>query len=154
LKKSFSQLAESAAVRKLLRGSRVARLGTLNEDGTTHIVPIVFARSSRYLYFAVDKKTKRTKNLRRLQNIRRSGHATVLVDNYSENWGNLSFVMIYTSARVLGEKDLAESKQALKLLGRKYRQYSSGAYLSGDAKDIPVVRLMPVKLVYWSQKLR
>jgi PPOX class probable F420-dependent enzyme len=135
-----------------LRSLRVARLGTLNEDGTVHMVPIVFANSSRFLYFVIDRKTKKTRKLRRLQNIRRTGRATVLVDNYAEDWRKLSFVMIYAKARVLGNKERIEARRALKLLKRKYPQYRSNDYLSIDEEYPIVVRLAPIKLIRWSQK--
>jgi PPOX class probable F420-dependent enzyme len=141
----------STPIQKFLGHIRVARLGTLNGDGSVHLVPIVFANNFRALYFAIDSKKKKTKNLRRLQNILRTGKATLLVDEYSENWENLRFVMIYTRAQLLGARNRDEIGDALKILRRKYAQYEGGRYLPRKTGDCIVVRLTPRKIIQWSQ---
>jgi PPOX class probable F420-dependent enzyme len=138
----------------LLRESRVARIATLNKNGAIHIVPIVFASDSRNIYFAIDKKPKKTKNLRRLSNIRRNPNVSVLIDSFSEDWSRLSFVLIYTRAKILSStsKDNNEINRVLRLLKQKYSQYSTGGFLPPRSQAITVVRLTPGKIVQWSAK--
>ncbi|MGI0079936.1 MAG: pyridoxamine 5'-phosphate oxidase family protein, partial [Nitrososphaerales archaeon] len=140
-------------VRSYLSGSRVARLATVNEDGTAQVVPVVFANNSKYIYFVIDKKTK-GERLRRIENINRTGRATLLVDRYSEDWKKLSFVMMYTEADILGEGALNEKRRASHILKRKYGQYSMGGYFPNHASTATFVRLTPVKIARWSQILR
>lgn len=140
-------------IRSYLSEARVARLATVNQDGTAQLVPVVFANDSKHLFFVIDKKEK-GKKLRRIENIIRRGRATLLVDRYSENWSNLSFVMIYAKAKVLGKINVNERRRASYLLKRKYKQYSTGGYFPDKATDATFVILTPVKIARWSQILR
>ena len=101
--------------------ARVARLATIDPDGRPHVVPMCFALSGGVLYSAVDRKPKRSRDLRRLRNVRERGWATVLVDHYEEDWSALWWVRLRGRARVL--EDGAEFRDALALLTEKYPQY-------------------------------
>jgi len=101
--------------------ARVARLATIDRDGTPHLVPICFALDGDVLYSAVDQKPKRSRDLRRLRNLRERDRATVLVDHYEEDWSRLWWVRLRGRARVL--EDGAEAVRALSVLGAKYAQY-------------------------------
>ena len=101
--------------------ARVARLATIDPDGRPHVVPMCFALSGGVLYSAVDRKPKRSRDLRRLRNVRERGWATVLVDHYEEDWSALWWVRMRGRARVL--EDGAEFRDALALLTEKYPQY-------------------------------
>ena len=81
--------------------ARVARLATIDPDGRPHVVPMCFALSGGVLYSAVDRKPKRSRDLRRLRNVRERGWATVLVDHYEEDWSALWWVRLRGRARVL-----------------------------------------------------
>ncbi|MBA3562064.1 MAG: pyridoxamine 5'-phosphate oxidase family protein [Actinobacteria bacterium] len=50
-----------------LATARVARLATTDPDGRPHLVPIVFALDGNALYSAVDRKSKRSRILRRIE---------------------------------------------------------------------------------------
>jgi PPOX class probable F420-dependent enzyme len=108
-------------MRDRVREARVARLATVDEAGRPHLVPICFALEDETLYSAVDEKPKRSKRLRRLENIRRHPEVSVLVDHYEEDWTRLWWVRLDGTAKVLD--DGTERAQALELLGAKYRQY-------------------------------
>jgi PPOX class probable F420-dependent enzyme len=138
-------------LRQYLKKARVARLATVNKDGTIHLVPIVFASDSSCIYFANDRKPKKTTRLRRLANISRYPNVTVLFDSYSEDWKELSFVMVYARARLL-IRNSTRKKKAVKLLKAKYSQYRIGGYLPRNSKEIVVVRLEPRRIVQWSAK--
>jgi PPOX class probable F420-dependent enzyme len=101
--------------------ARVARLATVDEKGRPHLVPICFTCDGDTLYSAVDRKPKRTANLRRLDNIRANPRVSVLVDGYDEDWSRLWWVRLDGSARIVEEE--LEQARALGLLQAKYEQY-------------------------------
>jgi PPOX class probable F420-dependent enzyme len=112
---------EAEEMRERIRDARVGRLATVGPDGRPHLVPVCFALEGDVLYSAVDEKPKRSKRLKRLENIRDRPDVTVLVDHYEEDWTRLWWMRLDGKARVLDEG--AERKHALALLREKYRQY-------------------------------
>ena len=108
-------------MRERVRDARVARLATVGVDGRPHLVPLCFALEGDVLYSAVDEKPKRSKRLKRLENIRANPAVTVLVDHYDENWTRLWWVRMDGTARVLDEGP--ERDRGLALLREKYEQY-------------------------------
>jgi PPOX class probable F420-dependent enzyme len=121
-----------------LTSARVARLATTDPDGRPHLVPIVFALGGDTLYSAVDRKPKRSKRLRRIENARVRPDVTILVDHYDEDWRQLWWIRIRGRARVLDEGD--ERAHALALLEEKYPQYRSeppdGPVLAVDCSEV------------------
>lgn len=99
----------------------VARLATLDPDGRPNLVPLCFALAGETLYTAVDEKPKRSRRLRRVENIRARPDVTVIVDHYEEDWSRLWWVRLRGRGRVLDEAD--EPERALALLVAKYEQY-------------------------------
>ncbi len=99
----------------------MARLATTDPGGRPHLVPIVFALDGDTLYSAVDRKPKRSRTLRRIENARARPDVTVLVDHYDEDWERLWWIRLRGRARVLD--DGKERKRALALLTAKYPQY-------------------------------
>lgn len=88
--------------RALFAGARVARLATIATDGRPHLVPVVFAVDGDTVLMAIDAKPKRTRALRRLENIARDPRVTLLADHYDdENWAALWWVRADGTARVL-----------------------------------------------------
>jgi len=115
----------------------VARLATIDPDGRPHLVPIVFAVDGDTLYSAVDRKPKRSRTLRRIENARARPDVTVLVDHYDDDWTKLWWIRLRGRARVLD--DGAERERALELLALKYAQYRDappdGPVLAVDVDD-------------------
>src|SRR2546427_9985547 len=68
----------------LLREARVGRLATADADGRPLVVPVRYALDAdgQRLYSAIDAKPKRTRQLRRLRNIRENPQVSVVVDQY------------------------------------------------------------------------
>jgi PPOX class probable F420-dependent enzyme len=126
-------MTEEEVMRSRVDRARVGRLATVDADGRPHLVPICFALDGEVLYSAVDQKPKRSRRLRRLENIRRNPAVTVLVDHYEEDWSRLWWVRLQGEARVLD--DGSESERALRLLAEKYAQYRR------EPPAGPVVRL-------------
>jgi PPOX class probable F420-dependent enzyme len=95
----------------------VARLATVGREGRPHVVPICFAIEGDMLYTAVDEKPKRTRRLRRLENIEANPQVEVLIDHYEDDWSRLWWVRLRGTARIV------DDPHALELLAAKYRQY-------------------------------
>jgi PPOX class probable F420-dependent enzyme len=111
-----------------VEGARVARLGTVDARGRAHLVPVTFAlspaRTGRRFVTAVDWKPKRSTELQRLANVRRTGAASALVDHYDDtSWAALWWVRLRGPAFVAepGSDDHAEAVAALVA---RYRQYA------------------------------
>ena len=102
---------DEAELRRRVAEARVARLATIEADGRAHLVPICFAVEEERLYSAVDQKPKRSRDLRRLRNLRERPWATVLVDHYEEDWSRLWWARLRGPARILdgGEEAAARS---------------------------------------------
>jgi len=107
--------------RRRLQQARVGRLGTVTRDGHPHLVPCCFVLIGDTVYSAVDAKPKTTTALQRLDNIRSHPRASLLVDEYSEDWSRLWWVRVDGPARVAG--DLAEEGLVREALAAKYEQY-------------------------------
>jgi PPOX class probable F420-dependent enzyme len=99
--------------------ARVGRLATVTAGGRAHIVPVCFALHDGLVYTAVDAKPKATRDLARLENVRATGRASLLVDHYEEDWSNLWWV------RVDGVAEVLQSERAVDALAVKYEQYRS-----------------------------
>jgi PPOX class probable F420-dependent enzyme len=98
--------------------ARVARLATAGRDGRPHVVPICFVLDGETLYTAVDEKPKRTRRLKRLENIEANPHVEVLIDHYEDDWSKLWWVRLRGTARIV------EDPRAVDLLVAKYPQYA------------------------------
>jgi PPOX class probable F420-dependent enzyme len=107
--------------RRRVAEARVGRLATIDPDGRPNVVPFVFALEGETLYSAVDEKPKRSRRLRRVENIEARPDVTVLVDHYEEDWSRLWWVRLRGRGRIVIAG--AEFDRALALLAEKYRQY-------------------------------
>jgi PPOX class probable F420-dependent enzyme len=117
--------------------ARVGRLATVTPRGRPHAVPVCFALAGGRIYTAVDAKPKGTRTLARLENVRATGRATLLVDHYEEDWSRLWWV------RVDGPAEVLESEGAIDALAAKYEQYRS-ARPAG-----PVIAIDPARWRSW-----
>jgi PPOX class probable F420-dependent enzyme len=129
--------------RTRLARARVGRLGTVSADGRPHLVPCCFALDAdpsdiiHTIYTAVDAKPKSTLALKRVDNILRTGVASLLVDHYEEDWSALWWVRADGGARLVERPD--EQERALAGLRDKYEQYATVA-LPGPVIAIDVDR--------------
>lgn len=99
--------------------AQVARLATVGRDGRPHVVPICFviANEGTVLYTAVDEKPKRTRRLRRLENIEANPQVEIVIDHYEDDWSKLWWVRLRGKARIV------DDRRAVELLAAKYAQY-------------------------------
>ena len=133
---------DSAQALVRLEAARVGRLATADAGGRPHVVPVVFALDARTLYWAVDRKPKRSTAIKRIDNIRANPRAEVVVDEYREDWTALWWVRAGGPARVVDEP--GERERALTLLQGKYPQYAT------DRPDGPVVAVELAYVRWWS----
>ena len=140
--------------RRRLTAARVGRLATVTPGGTPHLVPVVFALVDDVLYTAVDSKPKTTVMLQRLANIDATGRASLLVDNYTEDWSALWWIRVDGPAQVLGvdnerrRTDLRRGRPeqvhtAVQALTRKYPQYV------GQPPSGPVIAVRVMRWRWW-----
>jgi len=115
-----------------IRSHRVARFATAGADGQTAVVPICYAMDGEIIYTPVDEKPKRVApaELKRVRNIRANPKVSLVIDDYSEDWSKLGFVLITGLAEIIspheskGERENAgEHARAVALLREKYEQY-------------------------------
>lgn len=109
-------------MRTLAASARVGYLGTVTANGTPHVVPVCFALLGDVAYSSVDHKPKRSPHLRRIANVRATGHACLLVDEYDEDWSRLWWARLDGHGRVV--EDSLEEDAALTALAQKYPQYT------------------------------
>lgn len=108
-----------------VRTARVGRLATVRADGAPRVVPCWFALDGDVLYTAVDDlKPKTTLALGRLDDVRATGRASLVVDHEDEDWRRLWWVRGDGRARILDpSSDAQERSRALDLLAAKYPPY-------------------------------
>ena len=94
-------------IQALVTDARVARLATIDfEEAKPHIVPVVFVFDGNSYYIPIDKKPKRDNDperLRRVRNIQENPNVALLIDEYSEDWSKLFFVMIQGKGSLIGK---------------------------------------------------
>ena len=97
-------------------------------------MPIVFAVAGDTVWTAVDAKPKRTRALRRLDNVRENPRVALLVDHYDDDWSALWWARADGSARVLDS-----APEAAELLAARYAPYRAEAP-AGPFLEIRVAR--------------
>src|SRR5260370_40509063 len=77
-------------MRHRLAAARVATLGTVDDEGRPHLVPVCFAGiDDDRLVTAVDHKPKRTTAVGRLAHGRGPPAGSLLAPHYDDDWGAL-----------------------------------------------------------------
>src|SRR5258706_3515710 len=121
--------------------SGVAILATAGTDAVPHVVPVVFAVSSRSdgakIYTAVDAKRKTTHRLRRLANIAANPRVSLLVDHYDDDWTQLWWVRADGVAAIHDAGEQMATGYAL--LRQKYPQYQR-IVLDGPVVSVVITR--------------
>jgi PPOX class probable F420-dependent enzyme len=109
-------------MRPLVEAARVARLGTVAADGAPHVVPVCFALLGDVAYSAADHKPKTTTRLRRFANVRATGRACLLIDEYHDDWSRLWWVRLDGRGSIVD--DASQAATAVAALVSKYPQYA------------------------------
>ena len=84
------------------------------------MVAVVFCEVGEAIWIPIDGKPKRGARLKRVRNIEANGQASLLVDQYDEDWSKLRWVRVDGDAHLL--KMPVDVAKAFRL---KYPQYLS-----------------------------
>jgi PPOX class probable F420-dependent enzyme len=137
---------ESAEAIRRLTASKVGSIATVRPDGSPHVVPFVFAVSEAggglVIYWCVDDKPKRSRDLQRLVNLRAHPAVEIEVNRYDDDWTQLWWVRASGIAREVTSVD--EREGALAALAGKYPQYAA------HAPSGPVVAIRVDRLAGWA----
>jgi len=129
---------------------RVARLATADADGHPHVVPVCYAFDGVRFYTPLDEKPKRVegKELRRVRNIEARHEASLLIDQYDDDWSKLGYVLVHGRADLLAPGDEMHAR-ALVLLRERYMQYRT---MRLEAQ--PVIVIAPERVVSWGPAIQ
>jgi len=125
---------------------RIARLSTLEGDGTPQVLPVCYAAAETSIYITIDQKPKSgdPRKLKRLQNIRRNPKVALVADHYDDDdWTQLHWLMVRGIAEIL--EDGLEHDQAQDLLRARYPQYRRM-----ELDDLPVIAIRITEARGWS----
>jgi PPOX class probable F420-dependent enzyme len=129
---------------------RVARLATADENGSPHLVPVCYAFDGTRFYTPLDEKPKRVAGtqLRRVRNIEARHEASLLIDQYDDDWSRLGYVLVHGRADLLQPEDEAH-RHAVALLRERYAQYRTMAL-----EQYPVIVIIPDSVTSWGPAVR
>ena len=130
--------------RKFVEANRVARLATVDEEGSPHVVPVCFVCIDNVIYITIDEKpkTKDPKTLKRIRNIKANPKVALIVDKYDEDWTRLAWVLVRGCADIL--ENCGEQSSAQGSLRRRYPQLNKMIL-----KRMPVIAIRIVKVTSW-----
>ena len=136
----------SEPVRRFILSHAVARLATADKNGQPHVIPFCYAFDGDRFYFVVDEKPKRQtgKPLKRIRNMLENPQVALVIDDYSDDWTQLAYVLVSGSPQVVDDE--AEYATALALLRDRYPQYRT--MLLSFARNT-MVRISPNKILAW-----
>lgn len=126
---------------------RVAHLATADAEGSPHVVPVCYAFDGQRFYTPLDEKPKRVSGsqLRRVRNIEARHEASLVIDQYDDDWTRLGYVLIHGHADLLSpEADAHMHALALDLLRERYVQYRTMAL-----EHYPVIVIIPDRITSW-----
>ncbi|HXG66803.1 MAG TPA: TIGR03668 family PPOX class F420-dependent oxidoreductase [Blastocatellia bacterium] len=132
---------------EFIRNHAVARLATADSEGQPSVVPVCYAFDGAAFYTPIDEKPKSVngRELRRVRNIAANRRVSLLIDDYSDDWSKLAYVVIRGLAEVLEPQSAAEEHaHAVALLREKYPQYREMAI---DRSLL--IKIMPVRIKRW-----
>jgi len=137
-------------LQEFISNHRIARFATAGRDYQPAVVPFCYAFDGNAIYSALDEKPKSTDpaKLKRVRNIEANPKVAMVIDDYSEDWKELRYVMISGQAEIIEpDQNAAEHSQAIELLREKYPQYRSMAI---DKRS--VIKITPVRIKRWDSR--
>jgi PPOX class probable F420-dependent enzyme len=132
--------------RAFVGNHRIAHLATASLSARPVVVPVCYAFDGENIYSALDEKPKSSgvRSLKRVRNIESNPQVSLVIDEYSEDWNKLVYVLISGVAEIL-EPSQNEHSRAVSLLREKYVQYATMAIESR-----PVIKISSLKIKRWS----
>ena len=134
--------------REFIRKHKVARLATSSLDGQPSVIPICYIFEGDSIYSPIDEKPKSVSpsSLKRVRNIKANPQVSIVVDDYSDDWSKLVYVLISGLAEII-EPGAYEHARAVTLLRDKYPQYCK---MSID--DRPIIKIIPGRIKRWGER--
>ena len=136
------------SLRQFIDEHRVARLATAGLDGQPSVIPICYVLGDECIYTPIDEKPKTVAAdaLKRVRNIEANSRVALVIDDYSEDWSNLTYVLITGTANMMMPREPSgEHARAVALLREKYPQYRS---MKIDQR--PIIRITPARIKRWA----
>jgi len=133
---------------QFIREHRVARLATVAENNTPTVIPICYVFDGQRVYSPIDEKPKSVAadQLKRVRNIKANPSVALVIDDYSENWNELKYVLVLGSAEIISpDNDCAEHARAVQQLRDKYVQY-----LAMEIDKRPIIRILITRIKPWA----
>ena len=118
-------------IEQLLHSWPVARLATRGSDAQIKQVPIVFAYHDGHLWSPIDGKPKKDGELSRIENALQHPQASLLLDEYRDDWQQLWWLQLDVQLQVvrleddIAKKLITEARIAVTELEKKYPQYQT-----------------------------
>jgi len=135
-------------IRTYISDHRVARLATADASGRPSVIPICYAFDGITIYSPIDRKPKSVsaQDLKRVRNLEENPYVSLVIDDYSDDWAELSYVQISGTARMIEPDDelQGEHRRAVEMLRDKYPQYRSM-----DIDRTPMIKITPTRLKAW-----
>ena len=139
-----TEMSITEAQQRIVASHRVARLATAGEDGVPHVIPICYAFDGADFFSPIDEKPKRVgpSGLKRVRNLRENPRAALVIDRYSDDWGQLGYLLFRGTVEIItgGPVHL----EAVRLLRERYNQYRAMALESAL-----LLKLRPDSVVEW-----
>ena len=129
-----------------LSSQKVAYLATTDVHAQPHLVPVVFVRMDEDIFICIDEKPKKHRFLKRLANIKANPKISLLVDNYDDNWQELTWVRVDGTAILLENTDESRVvfESVISTLRDKYPQYQTM-----DLSRGPIIRITINAIASW-----
>jgi coenzyme F420-0:L-glutamate ligase / coenzyme F420-1:gamma-L-glutamate ligase len=134
----------SLKVQIFVQTHRLARLATVDAQGQPLVLPVCYVVDGETLYSPTDAKPKRVpmQRLRRLQNMRENPRVALVIDDYDEDWTQLSYVLLHGTAEILPEGSAVA--HAIAALRQKYPQYQHM-----PIEENPLVAVHLTRVISW-----
>jgi PPOX class probable F420-dependent enzyme len=136
------------STQQFIREHRVARLATADGDGRPSVIPICYVFDGETIYSPLDQKPKSVaaQDLKRVRNIEANPHVSLVIDDYSDDWNTLAYVLIAGLAEVMSNGG-PEHSRAVELLREKYAQYREMAI-----DERPIIKISPTHARRWAMR--
>jgi PPOX class probable F420-dependent enzyme len=135
----------TAGEQAFVQRQRVARLATADENGHPTLIPICYAFDGQVFYTPLDEKPKSVSGtqLKRVRNIEARHEAALLIDQYSDDWSQLGYILIHAHAELLFPP-AEHHTQSLRLLRERYIQYRTM-----NLEQNALIVLTPERITSW-----
>lgn len=134
---------------RFINRQRVAHLATADAAGHPTAVPVCYACDGERFFIALDEKPKsvEARKLKRVRNIEARPEVSLLIDQYSDDWSQLGYVLIHGKAEIIPPEHSLHS-HALALVRARYIQYRSM-----HLEILPVIAITPQRINSWGPAL-